>query len=356
MIGKKTQLLTIATAFLIQLGVQANDTPVELEYQQVLPTRNPIVLDGDISDEEWGHAPEIHNPEFYIPKGSGDTGTRVIFEEYNGGTWEGEADHSTFTKFLYDGENLFISLLVVDDFHEHAGVHAFEGDSAQIMIANSDRDAQIALYNFGLNGVQSDPNFFPVCGQTGVDPCNIHHEAGPSSIDEINAAIVRGEGVTSYEIMLSAASLGIEETLEPGIELGFGVTVNDGDEATPGQRGWGGLGAHSIVFGKTPAETVVLVFDQDVVVEPWPGDVNGDGHTDVADLNIIGTNWRMSGKTYEQGDLTGDGNVDSADLNILALNWQTWAPMPATVPEPSTVTLVLTALLGCFGTLRKHRR
>ena len=90
----------------------------------------------------------------------------------------------------------------------------------------------------------------------------------------------------------------------------------------------------------------------------WPGDVDGDGHTDVSDLNIIGINWQMSGKTKEEGDLTGDGNVDAADLNVLALNWQTWSdgpPAAATVPEPGTAALLLVGLLAASGTVRKRR-
>ena len=89
---------------------------------------------------------------------------------------------------------------------------------------------------------------------------------------------------------------------------------------------------------------------------PWPGDANGDRHTDVADLNIIGTNWQMSGKTREQGDLNGDGDVNVSDLNILGVNWQTWdpeAPMPAAVPEPSSVALLLAGLLGLFTVRRR---
>ena len=73
----------------------------------------------------------------------------------------------------------------------------------------------------------------------------------------------------------------------------------------------------SVVVNRSDAETF--------------GDINGDGHVDAADLNIIGINWRMSGKTKEEGDLTGDGVVDAADLNELGVFWQTWLPMPHSV-------------------------
>ena len=52
---------------------------------------------------------------------------------------------------------------------------------------------------------------------------------------------------TIYEIKLPKASLGLA-TLEGGVRFGLGMAINDGDELTPGQKGWGGLGAHSIVL------------------------------------------------------------------------------------------------------------
>jgi len=46
-----------------------------------------------------------------------------------------------------------------------------------------------------------------------------------------------------------------------------------------------------------------------------PGDVNGDGRVDLADLaQLLGHYGETSGMTYEDGDLDGDGDVDLADL------------------------------------------
>jgi hypothetical protein len=46
-----------------------------------------------------------------------------------------------------------------------------------------------------------------------------------------------------------------------------------------------------------------------------PGDLNGDGRVDLADLaELLGNYGETSGMTYEDGDLDGDGDVDLADL------------------------------------------
>ena len=110
--------------------------------------------------------------------------------------------------------------------------------------------------------------------------------------------------------------------LLPGDQYGIGMTFNDGDEDSPGQKGWVGLGTHSIVFGKTPTETALFF-----LVEPppmgVPGDANGDGKVDAADLNIVGGNWRMVvAGGIADGDFDENGIVDAADLNTLGGNWQ----------------------------------
>lgn len=53
-----------------------------------------------------------------------------------------------------------------------------------------------------------------------------------------------------------------------------------------------------------------------------PGDVNGDGHVNSADIALLLSNWnKQSGATLAQGDLNGDGKVTSIDLAILLSNW-----------------------------------
>src|SRR5439155_16590233 len=88
---------------------------------------------------------------------------------------------------------------------------------------------------------------------------------------------------TIYEIKLPVASLGLTGPLTVGTQFGLGMAINDGDGVSldldgdgiketsygqgagqEGQKGWGGLGAHSIVFGKTPSETALVTLGTSV--------------------------------------------------------------------------------------------
>ena len=242
MIWKNSPLLTVAAALLVPIGVQANDIEPESEFFTALPTTNPIVIDGDLS--EWSGSPSSDNPRFAIPKGSGDAGELVIFET-NGGDWTGPGDQSSNLQVAYDADNVYIGLVVTDEYHENAANSAWNGDSVQMMVANGARDAQVALYNYALGGVEG-----------ALGDLIVNHEAGPGGTDGV---VVRNAEMnqTIYEVMMPKASLALDE-LTSGVQFGLGMSINDGDEAVPGQGGWGGLGAHAIVFGKTPAETALI--------------------------------------------------------------------------------------------------
>ena len=47
-----------------------------------------------------------------------------------------------------------------------------------------------------------------------------------------------------------------------------------------------------------------------------PGDLDGNGTVDAADLSILLSSWGSAA-----GDLNGDGSTDAADLTILLNNW-----------------------------------
>ncbi|MBM3850080.1 MAG: hypothetical protein FJ396_07805 [Verrucomicrobia bacterium] len=235
-----------------------NDIEPGKEFYTVNRAQGTITIDGKL--DEWKGVPVLADPKFSIPKGSGPNGKYVLFEEYAGGTWSGPDDQTSAVQVIFDSENVYFGFVVTDDYHENAAKSAWNGDSIQLMIASADRTKQVALYNYALGGVEGD------LGETIV-----MHEAGPGGTE----AVVTRNGATkrtTYEIKLPKASLAIE-TLQGGVQFGLGMAINDGDAGAgqAGQKGWGGLGAHSIVFGKTPAETALFTLSSVVPNDIEPG-------------------------------------------------------------------------------------
>lgn len=78
-----------------------------------------------------------------------------------------------------------------------------------------------------------------------------------------------------------------------------------------------------------------------------PGDVDGNGAVDLADFNVLKTNFGDGG-VLTDGDLTGDSQVDLADFVVLKANFGV-----AAVPEPGSVLL---AAIACCVALARRRR
>jgi hypothetical protein len=241
---------------LVQLN--ANDIQVGKEYYSAIHAPRPIVLDGDLT--EWSGVPVLADPGFYIPKGSGTNGTLVFFELYDDGgpgtaVWTGPDDQTSAVQIVYDADNVYFGFVVTDEYHENAANSAWNGDSVQLMIANATRNQQVALYNYALGGTED-----------ALGDVIVQHEAGPGGTE---AVVTRNTTTkkTIYEIKLPKESLGLT-ALTGGTKFGLGMAINDGDEAAPGQQGWGGLGAHSIVFGKTPSETALITLARQNDIEP----------------------------------------------------------------------------------------
>jgi hypothetical protein len=273
---KKILPLLISVVSLVAVTTRANDIEPSKEFYTAIranPT-NPIVVDGVLN--EWVGVPVLSDPRFYIRtpltqfegtaagKGSGGTNAQlVLFERYQGGDWTGPDDHTSAVQIVYDADNVYFGFVVTDEYHENAANSNWNGDSVQLMIANSDRTVQVALYNYALGGVE---------GATTVEPEGDRHEAGPAADPNCNCPtevrVTRNAEThkTTYEIRLPVASVGLT-SLTAGTTFGLGMAINDGDQLTPGQRGWGGLGAHSIVFGKTPSETALVTLSTNLPTE-----------------------------------------------------------------------------------------
>ncbi len=209
--------------------VSANDIEPGKEFYTAIKAPAPIVLDGDLS--EWRGAALLADPRFSVPKGSGAAGNLVFFEEYNGGTWTGPDDQTSAVQVMYDDDNVYFGFTVTDEYHENSANSAWNGDSVQLMIANAARDQQIALYNYALGGIETE-----------LGDVIVMHEAGPATGADVppTEAVIKRNTVTKrtiYEIKLPKESLGLE-ALKGGVRFGLGMAINDGDNDTPGHKGW----------------------------------------------------------------------------------------------------------------------
>ena len=89
--------------------------------------------------------------------------------------------------------------------------------------------------------------------------------------------------------------------------------------------------------------TLVLNDPADVLPPPdIPGDADLDRDVDDDDVAALAANWQTpSGATWAMGDFNDDGAVNDIDATLLATNWT--GPLAA-VPEPGTITLLLSVI------------
>jgi hypothetical protein len=208
-----------------------------------------ITVDGD--DADWAGIEPLTNVEFRTADDEW-----VVFEEYDGGVWNGEDDHSTSIAFAWAPEALYIYILVVDDEHEHEADGFWSGDSVQLVFADENRTAHTYLYNYALNHAQD-----------GIIFGNEQVEGDGMTTDDVVIIRDDGAGTTFYEAKFAPELLGVA-AWAADMSIGIGVCVNDGDLDTPGQKGWGGWGPHAAVFGKNGDKTGLVTLLPPAAVEP----------------------------------------------------------------------------------------
>ncbi|MFN3165936.1 MAG: hypothetical protein ACE37H_02615 [Phycisphaeraceae bacterium] len=184
--------------------------------------------------------------------------------------------------------------------------------------------------------------------------------------------VVMGEGLSAstyansgYDLSLIGATLGVDVTQRVAdtdqasvigrgavqgqaidlsvLHVGEPDTNNQFDAATP---------AHRYVYTPGYANLALIPDGPD----PMPGDTDGDGDIDDADLGTAFAHYSgpiggVAGMGAAQGDTDGDGDVDDADLGT-AFAGYTGPLSPPAVPEPAGVA----GLLIGVALVRRGRR
>lgn len=116
----------------------------------------------------------------------------------------------------------------------------------------------------------------------------------------------------------------------------------------PGTGAWDEVRIYDVCLTETQIGAVMNNAD-------IPGDANCDGKVNGSDVTILAGNWQtLTGASWSMGDFNSDGKVDGSDVTILAGNWQAGvSTSAASVPEPSTIILLLAVMASWFVIRRR---
>ena len=226
-----------------------------------------IRIDGKFDDWDLGvlEGPRsvvgTNGKPFKGVKNETNAGNEKEFEEHAGGKWNGKKDHETGIIFLWEPDAFYIGLVVSDDEHENKANSAWNGDSVQLAFEmtgkRDDGSKKFYLHNWAL------PHKSELCNHNGLakgDDCMMEYQRPAKANGKVDLAIIRNEAkkMTYYESRFPADELGVG-AFKAGMEFGASICVNDGDDDTPGQKGWSGWYPHSIVFGKQASKTGLVI-------------------------------------------------------------------------------------------------
>ena len=105
-----------------------------------------------------------------------------------------------------------------------------------------------------------------------------------------------------------------------------------------------------------PNFAAYLPQDSGAQLNALPGDANGDGVVDVADLGILGANFAGTEAQFTDGDFNGDRAVDVADLGILGANWGASQQIIVNpLPGAAWMGLSLLVVMSAWQAMRRRK-
>ncbi len=127
-------------------------------------------------------------------------------------------------------------------------------------------------------------------------------------------------------LLTTALALGQYDLSWYTIDAGGAVFTTGGDYELSGTIGQPDAGTSALTGGEfeLTGGFWAISFAEP---EPIPGDLDGDGDVDLADLaQLLGNYGTTSGAAYEDGDIDEDGDVDLTDLAALLAVYGTTCP------------------------------
>lgn len=204
-----------------------------VDFTMATYANNKPIIDGKADADEWpSNTAMVANSQDYVK-----------FTKKSGNEWRGVDDLSANVSMMWDDENLYMFSTVKDDVHRNpAGniLDGWSGDSIQFGLYLVDKDEFLAIGEAGGNfhefiiarldngEVGTYMNKVQTSGQT------------PRMLENAETAIVRGDGVATYEVKIPWSEIMKDCSIlfkpEVGVKIGFSILWNDDDGV--GRRGW----------------------------------------------------------------------------------------------------------------------
>ena len=205
-----------------------------VDFTMATYAENKPVIDGKADEGEW--------PTDTAMKADSSDYVK-FFSNMENNNWRGTDDLSAEVRMMWDEEKLYMFSTVKDDVERNAAeeiLKGWNGDSIQFGLYLVDGDEFVAIGDAGVNFHE-----FIIAkldnGKIGTYMNKVQTTAQtPRLLETAETAIVRGDGVTTYEVSIPWAEITkdcwIPFKAETGVKIGFSILWNDDDG--DGRRGW----------------------------------------------------------------------------------------------------------------------
>ena len=220
------------------------------------------------------------------------------------------------------------------------GIHQADGGtiSFHLALSSTDNYSTNGLAMNALNGTSTSADV-----DVGEGTENVHPLADPTLWHEFWITIASGGSGTHQVTLYADGGLtGTTYDVTAGSGNDYSVSYLSMEVGSTGQQGAVDIDFMSWIAGVQPP-TIDLV----------PGDANGDGEADLADLTILRGNYFEEDVDYADGDFNFDNIVDFLDYRIWTEN-RTDGPGSSSVPEPACLGLALIGAIAVFGIRRRR--